>query len=140
MKVTDEVEHYLNSLPTNKRAELDSLHQRMLLAYPHARLWFFDGKNEQGKVVSNPSIGYGQYTITYADGKTKEFYRIGISGNTTGISVYVLGIEDKNYLSERYGAKIGKATVTGYCIKFNSLKNIDMAVLEAAIRDRMEQT
>ena len=36
--------------------------------------------------------------------------------------------------------KLGKASVTGYCIKFSTLRNIDLAVLEAAIRDGIAQT
>lgn len=85
-------------------------------------------------MVSNPNIGYGQYTINYADGKTKEFYQIGLSANTAGISIYIMGIEDKTYLSKTFETKIGKASVTGYCIKFKTLKDINSEVLEAAIR------
>jgi hypothetical protein len=97
-----------------------------------------DGKNSEGKVVSNPNIGYGLRTIQYADGTTKEFYQIGLSANTTGISVYILGIEDKTYLAKTYGDTIGKASVTGYCIKFKTLKAINIEILEAAIRDGFE--
>jgi hypothetical protein len=88
-------------------------------------------------VVANPNIGYGAYTITYANGSSREFYRIGLSANTTGISVYVLGLDDKTYLARTYAASIGKASVTGYCIKFRSLADIHVDVLEAAIRHGM---
>ncbi len=98
-----------------------------------------DGRDSTGKVVSNPNIGYGAYTIQYADGKTREFYRIGLSANTTGISVYIMGITDKNYLAQTYGKSIGKASVTGYCIKFKALKDIDVEVLGAAMRFGLEQ-
>src|SRR6185295_17043189 len=97
-------------------------------------LWFLDGKDDKGKTVTNPNIGYGFYTIKYADGKTREFYQIGLSANTTGISVYILGLEDKTYLAKTYGKKLGKASVTGYCIKFKSLKDINTDVLADAIR------
>jgi hypothetical protein len=60
-----------------------------------------------------------------------------LSANTTGISVYVLGLEDKTYLTRTYGASIGRATVTGYCIKFRHLSGINSAVLLAAIRHGM---
>jgi hypothetical protein len=43
----------------------------------------------------NPTLGYGVYTIAYADGSSREFYRIGPSADTTGISVHVLGPDDK---------------------------------------------
>jgi hypothetical protein len=101
---------------------------------PACKLWFLDGKNDKGKIVSNPNIGYGFYTIKYADGKIREFYQIGLSANTTGISVYILGINDKTYLAKTYGKKLGKANVTGYCIKFKTLKDINIEILKAAIR------
>ena len=55
----------------------------------------------------------------------REFFRIGLSANTTGISVYVLGLDDKTYLSRTYGPSIGKASDTGYCIKFRRLAVIN---------------
>ena len=70
-------------------------------------------------------------TITYADGSSREFYRIGLSANTTGISVYVFGLDDKSYLARTYGGSIGKARVTGYCIKFRHLAVVNVDVLQA---------
>jgi hypothetical protein len=119
---------------------MEALHQRILRVLPKSKLWFIDGKDDKGKTVSNPSIGYGLQTIKHADGKTKEFYQVGISANTTGMSVYIIGLEDKKYLSETYGKTIGKASVTGYCIKFKTLKDLNIDTLEAAICDGAEQT
>jgi len=110
------------------------LHGFILQVLPGTKLWFLDGKNSENKTVSNPNIGYGSYTIKYADGTTREFYQIGLSANTTGISVYIMGIKDKAYLAQTFGKKLGKAKVTGYCIKFNASKDIDLATLEAAIK------
>ena len=50
-----------------------------------------------------------------------------------GISVYVLGLDDKTYLARTYGASIGKASVTGYCIKFKRLSDVNTDSLQAAI-------
>ena len=36
--------------------------------------------------------------------------------------------------SRRDGKKLGKASVTGYCIRFKALKDINIDTLEAAIR------
>ena len=71
-------------------------------------------------------------------GTTREFYQIGLSANTTGISVYIFGIKDKTYLAKTYGKELGKATVTGYCIKFKTLKDINIDILEAAILHGVE--
>lgn len=140
MNIQEQIKQYINSQPEPKRFDIETLHKRILQTLPKCNLWFFDGTNDKGKVVSNPQIGYGLQTMQYVDGKTKEFYQIGISTNTTGISVYVMGIEDKKYLPETYGKTIGNASVTGYCIKFKKLKDINLDVLESAIRDGVEQT
>jgi hypothetical protein len=140
MNIPDQIKNYIGSLPEPKCSEIELLHQHLLQLLPNNQLWFLDGKDEKGKVVSNPNIGYGLQTIKYADGKTKAFYQIGISANTTGISVYIMGIEDKKYLPETYGKIIGKATVTGYCIKFKTLKDINMKILDKAIQDGVELT
>jgi hypothetical protein len=117
---------------------MQELHRRILRLSPECRLWFLDGKNDEGKIVSNPNIGYGFQAIKYADGKSRDFYRIGLSANTSGLSVYVIGIEDKTYLAKTYGAKLGKAIVTGYCIKFKALKDINLDTLEEVIRFGLE--
>ncbi len=138
MTVQDQINAYIHSQPGQKRSDMQELHRLILHVQPASKLWFLDGKNDAGKTVSNPNIGYGSYVIHYADGTTKEFYQIGLSANTTGISVYILGLPDKTYLAKTFGKKIGKASVTGYCIKFKALKDIQIEVLEAAIRHGFE--
>ena len=140
MDIQKQIEDYISSQPELKRADMQELHRIILQVMPVCKLWFLDGKDSENKIVSNPNIGYGFYTMQYADGKTKEFYQIGMSANTTGISVYVLGIKDKKYLAEAYGKQLGKASVSGYCIKFKTLKDINIDVLEAAIRSGIEAT
>lgn len=134
MNVQEQITEYLASLPEPKRADVEALHRMILRVEPNCKLWFLDGTNSEGKVVSNPNIGYGSRDHKYADGTTSEFYQIGLSANKTGISVYILGIEDKKYLSDTYAKTLGKATVTGYCIKFKKLADINPNTLEAAIR------
>ena len=140
MKVEEEIKDYITTQPEPKRSEMQALHKVILQIRPECKLWFLDGKNSENKVVSNPNIGYGLQTLKYANGETKEFYQIGLSANTTGISVYILGIDDKTYLAKTYGKKLGKASVTGYCIRFKTLKDINTDVLKAAIRFGFENT
>jgi Domain of unknown function (DU1801) len=134
MNVQEQIKEYIASQPEPKRSEMQALHLLTLKISPACKLWFNDGKNSDGKTIANPNIGYGFYTIKYADGTTREFYQIGLSANKTGISVYILGIKDKTYLAQTYGKNLGKASVTGYCIKFKTLKDINIDILEAAIK------
>ena len=140
MNVQNQIKDHIAAQPEPRRSDMEELHDIILGMMPDCKLWFLDGKDESGRTVSNPNIGYGVQTIKYADGKTKEFYQIGTSANTTGISVYIMGIKDKKYLAEKYGKKIGQASVTGYCIKFRTLRNIDVDTLVDAMRYGIEQT
>ena len=138
MNVQEQIQKYISSQPEPKRSDMEALHRIILQVMPACKLWFLDGKNSENKTVSNPNIGYGLYAMKYADGTTREFYQIGLSANKTGISVYILGIEDKKYLAQTYGKELGKASVTGYCIRFKTLKDINIEILKAAIRNRVE--
>ncbi|MGO9847892.1 MAG: hypothetical protein ACLPKT_15240, partial [Methylocella sp.] len=45
--------------------------------------------------------------------------------NSKKLSAFSIGIfycvKDKKYLAKTYGKKLGKASVTGYCIRFKAL-------------------
>ena len=138
MNIQEQIEEYITSQPEPKRSDMQELHRIILQVMPACKLWFLDGKNSENKTVSNPNIGYGSHTMKYADGTTREFYQIGLSANKTGISVYILGINDKTYLARTYGKPLGKASVSGYCIKFKTLKDINTDLLEEAIRYGVE--
>jgi hypothetical protein len=140
MNMQKQITEYIATQPEPKRSEMQQLHHNILALMPTSKLWFLDGKDEKGKIVSNPNIGYGSQTIKYANGKTREFYQIGLSANTTGISVYIMGIDDKKYLTRTFGKELGKASVTGYCIKFKTLADVKVDVLNAAIQYGIGQT
>ena len=140
MNISQQIDNYIESQPEPKRRDMQELHAMILGVRPTCKLWFLDGKNDAGKVVSNPNVGYGSRDHEYADGTTREFYQIGLSANTTGISVYIMGIEDKKYLAETYGKDLGKASVTGYCIRFKTLKDINVETLKAAVRIGFQHT
>jgi len=140
MNVKEQIQTYIDSQPEPKRSDMKTLHRSILRLMPRCKLWFLDGKDSEGKTVSNPNIGYGLQAMKYADGTTREFYQIGLSPNKTGISVYILGIDDKKYLAQTYGKDLGKASVTGYCIRFKTLTDINTEVLEAAIRFGFENS
>src|ERR1700742_1803379 len=103
MNVRSQIRDYIAGQPEPKRGDLTELHRNILVQMPKCKLWFLDGKDSSGMRVSNPSIGYGFQVLRYAGGTTKHFYQIGMSANTTGISVYVLGLKDKKHLAKTYG-------------------------------------
>ncbi|MFL6844307.1 MAG: DUF1801 domain-containing protein [Allosphingosinicella sp.] len=134
MAVLDQIEDYISAQPEPKREDMRALHRLILRTASGCRLWFLDGRDEARKIVSNPNIGYGAQTLRQAGGRSREFYRVGLSANTSGISVYLMGIEDKGWLARTYGGRLGKAKVTGYCVRFRALADIDLDTFEDMIR------
>lgn len=130
MPIQQQIQDYISNQAEPKRCDMQALHNTILALMPDCRLWFLDGKDEHGKIVSNPSIGYGFQTLEYANGKSRDFYQIGLSANTVGFSIYILGLKKKNDLAERFGKDIGKASITAYCIKFKSIQHINIEVLK----------
>jgi len=43
---------------------------------------FLDGKDANGKVITNPNIGYGNLQLQYKDGSSKPFYQVGITAHS----------------------------------------------------------
>jgi hypothetical protein len=134
LSVQQQIDDYIASQPAAKANDLRQLQRLVLKIAPDGRLWFLDGKDESGKTVSNPNIGYGALTIAYANGSARKLYRLGLSANTTGISIYVMGLDDRKYLAQAYGPRLGKASVTGYCVKFRQLSDLDPGALEDLLR------
>jgi hypothetical protein len=139
MNVQAQIQTYIAGQAQPKRDDLQILHRKALGVSPDCRLWFLDGRNEAGKIVSNPSIGYGVQEKRYANGDAKEFYQVGLSANTSGISLYIMGLSDKTHLSRAYGQALGKAKITGYCVTFRSLKDVNLDVIEQMVTDHLGQ-
>lgn len=137
MDVQAQVQNYIAGLAQPKRNDLQTLHRMALGVSPNCRLWFLDGRNSEGKIVSNPNIGYGVQAKRYARGDVKEFYQVGLSANTAGISIYIMGLNDKTHLSKAYGQTLGKAKITGYCVTFRSLNDVNLDVVERMVADHL---
>lgn len=138
MDIKAQIIAYIDAQPAATRADLQELHNVMLRWLPKGKLWFDEGLNAEGKVVTNPTIGYGAYMHTFADKSMREVFQIGISANSRGISVYIMGVRNTMNLAEIFGERLGKAKVTGYCIAFKKLDDINLDVLEEVVRSGVE--
>src|SRR3984885_1333954 len=100
MNVQEQIKNYITSQPEPKRSDMRELHRLTLEVSPECKLWFSNGKDSKNHTLSNPTIGYGFHTIKYANGKSREFFQIGVGGKKTRISVQNLGLKDKKYLAK----------------------------------------
>ena len=140
MNIKEQIKDYITTQPEPKQSEMQELHKHILKALPKCKLWYFDGKDSNGKTVAYPTIGYGFYTINYANGTTRDFFQIGMGANPTGLFVHIMGLKDKTYLTKTYGKALGKASTGSYAIKFKTMKDINIDILIEAIRYGVDVT
>jgi hypothetical protein len=81
---------------------------------------------------SEGTVGYGPFHYRYASGREGDAYRVSVASRKTGISLYVLALnEDGEYLAESRADRFPKANVGKSCVRFKRLDDLD----EAALRD-----
>ena len=80
-------------------------------------------------------IGYGTYHYRYASGKEGDWSLIALASQKNYISVYICSVEKNGtYVAEAYNEALPKASIGKSCIRFKSLKDIDLAVLTEIIK------
>ena len=56
MNIEEQIQGYIDCLESNKKDGLLNLHPFIKALIPHAKLWFLDGKDANGKVIANPNL------------------------------------------------------------------------------------
>ena len=88
-------------------------------------------------VMWGPSIiGFGSYRYTYDSGHSGEMCRIGFSPRKAELVLYVL-----NAYTDQSAelAKLGRHKTGKGCLYIKKLADVDMAVLEGLVRDKLDR-
>lgn len=132
------IEEYIDTLPEEAKADMESLHvgiSNVMAGLPTA---LYEGKFWGGS--SQEIIGYGSYTYQRSDKLVVEWFIVGLALQKNYISVYINAVEDREYLSEKYGKDIGKVKVGKSSISFASLADIDLGKLLAIVAKARDLT
>jgi len=92
---------------------------------------------EEPKMWGPAIIGYGTYTVTYADGRTLDWLMTGFSPRKQNLSIYVICSSPKQ---PALLGKLGKHSTAVSCLYIKRLKDIDEKVLEAIIKDAFQHS
>jgi hypothetical protein len=76
------------------------------------------------------TIGFGIYRYHYSSGRKGEAHTLGFYPRKGKITIYLM---DGTTRYAELLAKLGKHTITGYCIYIKSLSDIDQKILEQII-------
>lgn len=121
---TDSVADYIASLPSPRRQE----EARELVA-------LFERATNEPAVLWGPSIiGFGQYHYTYASGHSGTAASTGFSPRKAAISLYLFLYDGA---LDGHLARLGKHKASKGCVYVNKLADIDLSVLEEAVRESM---
>ena len=111
-------EQYIDSVEEPKRTELKELHNLIRSTLPEFK-----------PVMISGFMGYGPF---HYKGKTREgeWFRVGLSANKTGISIYICAGDENGYFPEQAKDRLGKANVGRSCIRFKKLADINLATVQ----------
>lgn len=116
-------EEYISAIPEPRRQEVAALHDLIQKTTPSLTPHILSGM-----------IGYGTYRYRYASGREGDWSLIALANQKNYISLYICSIENGKYIAEEYKDKLPKASIGKSCIRFKTLKDIDLTLLTGIIK------
>ena len=126
-KVNDaSVKKFLASENETRRADCEAIQSLMeKITKAPAKMW--------GDAI----VGFGTFTMTYANGKTGDWPLAAFSPRKQNLTIYIgSGFDGYDELL----AKLGKHKASKACLYINSLADIDMKVLEKLVKASVKYT
>jgi hypothetical protein len=114
----------IGGLPIDEREDMRTLDIEIAGVMDGTETSVYKGKFWGGS--HQEIIGYGSQTQQRSDKKEVEWFVIGLARQKNYISIYINVVEDGEYLSEKYGADLGKVKVGKSSISFASVEDIDL--------------
>ena len=131
-------EEYLASLAPHQRPDVEQLDAllKRILAKQARTMWegeLWGGTHQQ-------IIGYGEYSYQRSDGKTVEWFMVGLTAQKNYVSIYVNATDSGGYITQRWTNRLGKVKVGASSISFKSVDDIDLDALSNMITEVRELT
>ena len=133
MPISEPFDLFLGQFNLNFHSEIQQIHSLILSLMPNGKLHFESGVSDNGKIIHNPTLCYGELDLPLSGGKTRKTFQIGLTSNATGLSIHVMGLRNKCSLKELMGHNIGKASITGYCLRMKTINDISLEALSEGL-------
>ncbi len=122
---------FIDGLPQAVRVDVQALDEVIAPIMDGLPKALFVGKFWGG--TDQEIIGYGVHTSVRPNGTEVEWFHVGLAVQKNYLSMYVNAVEDRQYLSEKYGASLGKVKVGKASLSFKSVADIDLDKLRDLI-------
>ena len=121
------VDDYIQDLPDDRRDMVRAVHERVRAAVPdlEVRMW-------------DRFIGYRAYHYRYASGREGDWFPIGLANNKRYVSLYLCAVDEDGYLAEANADRLGKVDVGKSCIRFKTLDDLNLDVVDELCRRAAE--
>jgi hypothetical protein len=128
-----DVGEFIAGLPNEVRNDIATLDAVIAGVFDGLDRSLYTGKMWGG--TDQEIIGYG----TYLYGKNQdEWFIVGLAVQKRHLSLYINAVEDRQYLSEKYGHELGKVKVGKAALTFGSAADLDLERLEWVMRKSRE--
>jgi hypothetical protein len=87
----------------------------------------------EGEVVNAGTIGFDSYHYKYDSGREGDGFILGFYPRKGKTTIYMM---DGTTRYATLLAKLGKHTITGYCVYIKQLKDIELPILEQSLQQR----
>ena len=125
MEKTDRnVDAFLEELPDDVRADMKLLDEQISTVMEGLPRSLYQGKFWGGS--DQEIIGYGVQRYRRSDKQEVEWFLVGLAQQKHYLSLYISAVEDRQYLSEKYGAELGKVKVGKSSIGFKTVSDVDL--------------
>jgi len=122
---------FIDKLPASARADVQILHDVIAPIMDGLPKALFVGKFWGGS--DQEILGYGVHTSVRPNGTEVEWFHVGLAVQKNYLSLYINAVEDRQYLSEKYGASLGKVKVGKASLSFKTVADIDLDKLRDLI-------
>lgn len=131
MRVSDRpVDEHINSLPEEVRDDFRGIDRVISIVFSGEPRVLWEGKFWGG--TDQEIIGYGDFTYVISSGAV-DWFKVGLAVQKNHLSLYVNAVEDGEYLSRKYGDRLGKVKLGASSIGFKDLSAIDVDELRTLL-------
>jgi uncharacterized protein YdhG (YjbR/CyaY superfamily) len=130
-RVESSPDDYIASQVPDIQAVLEELHTMIRTALPDRECCMWEGVFWGGS--EQRIIGYGDYSYLRSNKTEVQWFIVGLTRQKNYFSVYVNAVEDRQYLAELYGPRLGKVKTGKSSISFRNRADVDLDVLREMI-------
>lgn len=121
----------MSNTPTTVKSYLTTLDEQTLQDTQVLMKMMQRISGSEPKLWNVGTIGYGSYHFKYDSGREGDNFIIGMYPRKNKITVYVM---DGTARYPELLAKLGKHSITGYCIYIKQLSDVELLVLEKILQ------